>query len=245
LDEQYFFRTSAYDDNLAPTLEQKFPPENSVTVSPVTPIYFFVTDNNQCGVAIDCLSVDLTLYNQGESGYGKNVPVMKHGVFLPGYTGTVIPDVWGNMYVTVIPRNPFDAGITVNCHVAYEDLARIPNTGEGNWSFKIMATGEYGDLSSGTLPLAYPTIYDPLNNNVPQELTFTLRDDADITIHMYDLSGDMIWSYSKKMSAGYRSIPWDGRDAHNKLVGNGPYIWYIINNDKKKVIGRGTSIIMK
>jgi hypothetical protein len=249
--ELYVFSTGVTDDMSNPFIDNEYPRPGTVTASVMTQVSFLLHDLPGAGPAPDRLSLYMTEYipvrkPQGIEYKEELRTVMVNGQFTEEFTGVVYPDAQGNLFVNVQPQEPFHPGVTVSCTAVYRDLTRQENAAQSTWQFIVLSTHEAGGLNMGTVPLAYPTIYDPDNDqHMFQQLTFSLQDPADITLRMYDLSGDMVWTYSRRCTAGYQVVDWDGRDARGKMVGNGPYIWYIINNDTKKVIGRGTSIIMR
>ncbi|MBU0581080.1 MAG: hypothetical protein KKA19_07870, partial [Candidatus Margulisbacteria bacterium] len=57
------------------------------------------------------------------------------------------------------------------------------------------------------------------------------RDDANIKIYVYDLSGQKIWQTEEDVVQSYGEIVWDGRDQWGEILANGVYIAYIVAED--------------
>ncbi len=177
------------------------------------------------------------------SGQINKESVIDASIFQKNYTGSIVPNLVGDMVVSILPEEHFNKGSLVACQVTVEDLAVVPNQVTYNWLFNIISAETPPEVLSRK-PLAWPTIYNPVNNdNKNQLLTFSIKEAGEIKIRMYDLSGDMIWEHKYLAEAGYQAIPWNGKNSRGEIVGNGVYIWYILENNK--VIGRGKSIIMK
>ncbi len=259
LNETYYFSTGTTADILAPTVENVFPVRNSADAERDTPIYFVINDHSGCGVAIDRLNLTLT-----ETATVNVAPEIKkylvddpkkkpvaitanrvivNGVFQPGFHGTIVPDIEGNLQVSIIPEQKFMVANKIDCTAVFEDLAITANRVTENWSFTIKHERS-AEAYVGRKPLAWPSIYNPLNSaGTKQLLTFVLAEPGDTAVRLYDLSGDMVWEFKFEAVAGYQAVPWDGREAFGRVVGNGVYVWYVVQN--KKVVARGTSIIMK
>lgn len=249
LNETYNFTIGLLPDQQNPELSNVFPSNNATEIERNTPLYFELKDNSGCGIARDRINLDLketSLIGSGQSdgnSQGLTSAVLRNGAFQEGFTGTITPDLDGNLVITVSHSREFPPNKIITCSANFQDLARLPNIGTGNWTFRTIRTTD-ATASSGRKPLAWPTIYDPTNKEgLKQQLTFNLAKPGTTYLRMYDLSGDMIWEYKYEALEGYQSVPWDGKDARRKIPGNGPYIWYIIQNNK--VVGRGISILMK
>lgn len=248
LNETYYFDTSLLTDRQKPEIDSVFPSNNATEVECDTVLYFELKDNSGCGIARDRVTMDIVeraLISSGQPDTSTllSYPVLRNGVFQEGFSGTITPDQDGNLIISVRHTHNFGENKIIACNTTFEDLAREPSVGTGNWTFTTIRTTD-ATASSGRKPLAWPTIYDPTNKEgAKQLLTFNLKKPGTTYLRMYDLSGDMIWEYKYEAQEGYQAIPWDGRNGRHKIPGNGPYIWYIIQNNK--VVGRGISILMK
>lgn len=251
LNENYNFTTGPDRDTEKPFIANVYPSHNSIDVEANTPLYFELNDPNGCGIVRDRINLTINEvplfagHTPGPASTGQeiNYPVLTNGVFQSGFNGSITPDNDGNIIISITPQREFPANKIINCSASFEDLARVPNTATGNWSFTTKRT-IVEDSGSGRKPLAWPTIYDPTNKEGNKQLlTFNLKKAGETYLRIYDLSGDMIWEYKYQAEIGYQAVPWDGRSALRKIVGNGPYIWYIVQDNR--VVGRGVSIIMK
>lgn len=187
--------------------------------------------------------INLKTSNIDNAGLLEKNTVIEASLFQKNYAGSVVPNLEGDMIVSILAAEPFNKGSLVACQVTVEDLAIEPNRVTYNWLFNVISAETPTEVLNRK-PLAWPTIYNPTkNNNKNQLLTFSTKEAGEIRIRMYDLSGDMIWEYKYLAKAGYQAIPWNGKNSRGQIVGNGVYIWYILENNK--VIGRGKSIIMK
>jgi hypothetical protein len=94
--------------------------------------------------------------------------------------------------------------------------------------------------------LSYPTPFKPLSGN-PATVAYNLTVDADITIYLYDLAGQVILTKKFKKGleggkAGYNSFQWNGMTDMGRVVGNGIYIYKVIS--KNKIIGTGKLVVL-
>lgn len=251
--EIYSYTVATYNDVTAPAIENEYPAPQAQDVSVISPISFRINDFDQAGVAIDRVNLSLSRVvkvwhkNKEQLVVTESVPVIVNGYFQPGFSGTLEPDFYGNLSVAIIPDHPLKPSTTYNCFVTAEDLAIIPQFVSTSWNFRTIGTAATNTNEFDRIPLAWPTVFDP-EKDKKQYLTFSVPKDGEVTIRMYDLSGDMIWQYKYMATAGYQrqlvNAPWwDGEDSRGRKVGNGPYVWYIVQD--KKVLGRGTSVIMR
>ncbi|MBU1880416.1 T9SS type A sorting domain-containing protein, partial [bacterium] len=133
---------------------------------------------------------------------------------------------------------------SINGHtieIAFKDT--LP---DGEWRFEIYAEDVLNNESfeSRSFKIATPLVLeDPLNwpNPFNQEtnFTFTISQNADVTIKVYTVSGKLIWVYNSMQEAGYNIIPWDGRDRQGDPISNGTYIYKVrANNGTQDVEAR-------
>ncbi|MCX5726024.1 MAG: PQQ-binding-like beta-propeller repeat protein [Candidatus Saganbacteria bacterium] len=93
-------------------------------------------------------------------------------------------------------------------------------------------------------PLVYPPVFKPLSTN-PMEntarISFNLSLVAPITIYLYDVSGQMVWSAKFTGRLGYNEAQWNGATKLGGYVGNGIYVYKIITGDK--ILGSGKIVV--
>jgi hypothetical protein len=81
----------------------------------------------------------------------------------------------------------------------------------------------------------FPNPFNPrIDTNT--SIGYDLDVNADIDIYIYTMSGDLI--IKKVCPAGgvggssttYNKVPWDGKDTSGNIVGNGMYIYFLVNS---------------
>ncbi|MCX5726025.1 MAG: hypothetical protein NT030_02375 [Candidatus Saganbacteria bacterium] len=98
------------------------------------------------------------------------------------------------------------------------------------------------------VPISYPAIFKPLADpGNYARIAYSLNVPAEITIYMYDISGQII--FSRKYPAatpggnpGYNEVHWNGISDLGGYVGNGIYFYKVISN--KKVLGTGKIVVL-
>ena len=118
--------------------------------------------------------------------------------------------------------------------MAANDVAGI----SGSISFSVKT---YDSLCLIGTPINYPNPFKPAHGQ-STTLRYTLSQDADITIMLYDITGKHIWrrSYVAGTSGGaigQNEISWNGYTDFSNRVGNGVYIYFITSGSK--VLGNG------
>jgi len=89
-------------------------------------------------------------------------------------------------------------------------------------------------------PLNYPNPFDSSSEST--YISYTLLDNADITVEVYDIHGNIVWQASYEAGTeggrvGYNEVMWDGLDESSQAVGDGIYPYKCIIN-----YGSGVSI---
>lgn len=90
-------------------------------------------------------------------------------------------------------------------------------------------------------PMNYPNPFRPSYGDTTK-IHYTLTDDADIKIMIYDLAGRQVNSIfciagTEGGRAGANNVPWDGKNISGKILGNGVYVYIIVN--KGSVLNSG------
>ena len=71
---------------------------------------------------------------------------------------------------------------------------------------------------------------NPFNGGTSTKIVYTLLENYDVIINIYDLLGDLVWSRGIEAGitpggkAGPNEIEWDGRNGNGILVSDGIYI---------------------
>jgi len=97
--------------------------------------------------------------------------------------------------------------------------------------------------------LSYPAVFKPLTGTGDEKIAriaYTLTTDANITIYMYDISGQVVLTRKFRAGgeggrAGYNGVIWDGITDFGSTIGNGVYMYKIISGGK--VIGTGKLVV--
>ncbi len=71
-----------------------------------------------------------------------------------------------------------------------------------------------------------PNPFNPTKESTYIE--YQLTKDAEVKLYIYSISGEQLWQRTISSTAGYTSIPWDGRNTFGELVPNGVYIAYLV-----------------
>ncbi len=88
----------------------------------------------------------------------------------------------------------------------------------------------------------YPNPFHP--EEAPTTIAYKLGDNANVTVYVYTLSGNLVWREQYAMggaggSAGLNQITWDGRNGDGQVVASGGYI-VVVESD-----GNGESQVMR
>jgi len=131
---------------------------------------------------------------------------------------------------------------TYICTIEARDRA-IPWHNRGIWTGKVRVIGDEARVIGEVL--CHPTPFKPLTDpNVI--ISYTLSTNADVTLYMYDISGQII--LTKKFSsglpggqAGYNDFTWNGQTDFGSTAANGIFIIKVVS--KSRAIGAGKLIV--
>jgi len=133
--------------------------------------------------------------------------------------------------------------------------------GAGSYVFTITASDELGNTGSsvpmrvrviaGDVQVVGPTLvhpvpFKPLGEGGSARITYTLSKDADITLFMYDIGGQVVVTRkfrarSNGGRAGYNEVLWDGETDFGAVAANGIYVYKIVS--EREIIGTGKLIV--
>ncbi|MFA4967456.1 MAG: T9SS type A sorting domain-containing protein [Candidatus Margulisiibacteriota bacterium] len=120
---------------------------------------------------------------------------------------------------------------------AFADYAASPI------SFKVQGR----DLKVSGAVLCYK---NPFNPSVGEStnITYTLSNNADISIYIYNIIGQLIKKINRSSgtaggSAGYNEVPWTGRSDFNEIVGNDVYFVKVVSGGN--VLGKCKLAVLK
>jgi len=85
-------------------------------------------------------------------------------------------------------------------------------------------------------PMNYPNPFKPSSGS-PTTINYSLSDNADIKIMIFDLAGRMVWQNSYPSGStggkvGENEVTWDGKSSAGQIQGNGAYLYTIISEGK-------------
>ena len=140
--------------------------------------------------------------------------------------------------------SPYIASGRYDFTIVARDTATTDAYPEGNvgaWTGRVAV--EYGELQVIGDVLTYPHPFMPLSGT-KATIAYNLSQDADITIYVYDISGQIV--LTRKFGkgrigghAGYNSFEWNGiSDLHKRTIGNGIYIIKVISGNKMLKAGK-------
>ena len=89
--------------------------------------------------------------------------------------------------------------------------------------------GEYrsaGEAESIRYHANYPNPFSDYT-----EIIFDLRDDGDVTVNIYTLSGRLVKELDHAGVQGYNYVPYDGTDSSDRNLTNGIYLYKIITDE--------------
>jgi flagellar hook assembly protein FlgD len=75
-----------------------------------------------------------------------------------------------------------------------------------------------------------PTSYGLSQNypnpfNATTQISFSMVDNGRVGLKIYNIAGQLVKEYDQFMSAGYRSITWDGTNVKGDKVASGVYFY--------------------
>ena len=166
------------------------------------------------------------------------------GVIQPEFTGSIDNDGDRGYLVVLNSQTAFPTGAKVDVLSSFADLAISENVAADMFTFYIMGAGDGGYTTRNVVtPLAYPTIFDPGREDT--RLYFPLKEDTEITLKIFNLSGVLVYETDYSGLKGNNFILWDGVDLEQNDCANGVYFFYITTGRDHKVIGRGKVMIMR
>ncbi|MBN2414378.1 T9SS type A sorting domain-containing protein, partial [bacterium] len=109
---------------------------------------------------------------------------------------------------------------------AADGVVRLPGMIEGGFT-DVADDGGAGLPSSMHLYANYPNPFNPVTT-----IEFDLKQQADITVAVYDVRGRLIQTLlSGVRAAGSHRVVWDGRDLNGTAVSSGVYIYQLKTGD--------------
>ncbi|MDI6704503.1 MAG: VWA domain-containing protein [bacterium] len=86
----------------------------------------------------------------------------------------------------------------------------------------------------------YPNPFDPTKESTTIKYSIPGSGMVNVTINIYNIAGEKVWSYSDEKEAGYTySLRWEGVNENNEKVASGVYIYVITAGsykDSKKIL---------
>jgi hypothetical protein len=146
------------------------------------------------------------------------------------------------VYTVKPPKGPIPAGSYQIVLKAQDTLGNL-----GGWIGNIRVFGGAVKLVPNTAPLTFPIPFSPVTKKHPYtSITYNLTVDGNITIYMYDTSGQIIWT--RKLiageeggRAGYNEVRWNGITDFGGYAGNGIVVFKIVHGNR--LIGQGKIVI--
>ncbi len=166
------------------------------------------------------------------------VRVISKGVKQNGFNVTITQPNSKEYAVKIIPLAGFEYDSTIQLAIDLAD--KLKNSINAVYTFYVMGS-EGRELPA--IPIAYPTIFDPGKQNT--KIYFALKEPRDVTVRIYDLSGNQVWAENCTGKIGDNYVEWNGEGSWTSHLGNGIYVFYITEGPSKKVLGRGKIIIMR
>jgi hypothetical protein len=98
--------------------------------------------------------------------------------------------------------------------------------------------------------LSGPNPFNP--NNESTEIQYLLSKKAEVQIHIYSISGELLWRKDIATgdinggNLGFNSVEWDGQNRFGETVANGVYIAYLIfRDDEDKIVKKHKIAVLK
>lgn len=150
----------------------------------------------------------------------------------------VTPSITGaphDFTLTYVPPAPFDSGEVINVTIDAVDLASSPNAmPQDAYFFTIEVTGVE---ETEALPTEFKLLQNtpnPMHDRT--EIRFHVPFTIHVTLRIFDTSGRSIRTLiNESKEPGYYSVNWDRRDASNKVVPSGIYLYELSAGDYKCV----------
>lgn len=118
------------------------------------------------------------------------------------------------------------------------------NVATKNVSFRVNQGLQIANILNG------PNPFNP--HQGPTRLQYQLSQNADVSIYIYSISGEQLWSKHLSSGAidggsiGFNAVEWDGRNHYGEVVANGVYIGYLIARDgSSKKVGKVKIAVLK
>ena len=102
-----------------------------------------------------------------------------------------------------------------------------------------------GGSSAGGSSYNYPNPFNPSSSN-PVENKTTIVFDAgsakNISVYIFDISARLVKKIDWAGGAG--TVTWDGKNGFGEVLGDGVYLYRVINNEGKSQLGKGKILII-
>ncbi len=132
----------------------------------------------------------------------------------------------GRMELVITSPLPYGATVfTIN----------VSDTSGNTAEFRITLNGNDGNVFN------YPNPFDPINGTT--KIAFNLRDNAEVTIYLFDMTGRIVVRRSVNATVGFNEYEWDGRDDYGVIASNGVYMLRLVSGNR--LIGKTKVWVIK
>jgi len=89
----------------------------------------------------------------------------------------------------------------------------------------------------------YPNPFDPLRGDITN-IVFTPGSAQNGTIQIYDMAARQINRIDWTNTGGTMTVQWDGKNNYNEIVGDGVYLYRIVDSGNGKLINKGKILVI-
>jgi flagellar hook assembly protein FlgD len=142
------------------------------------------------------------------------------------------------------------ADSTVRSYHVNEIILAIPNLSNGSWNVSVMVNGvqsnavsfEVTGQSGVTDPYAYPNPFNPYLGEI-SNIVINPQGATTATVYIFDMTAKLVQKivWPQTGISGNR-VTWDGINAYGEIVGDGAYLYRVV--DGNKLLGKGKILVI-
>jgi hypothetical protein len=146
-------------------------------------------------------------------------------------TGSLVTSWADRQIVLSLPR--------MSSGVKTVSLVRSDNTPSDNSiTFEVTATTTGGGISYN-----YPNPFNPLGGQTTT-IVFSPGSAANVSIYIYDMTAKKVAQIDWVQGAPAAQVIWDGKNMYDEIVGDGVYLYRVVDAGANKLIGKGKILVV-
>ena len=100
-----------------------------------------------------------------------------------------------------------------------------------------------GTATGGGTSYNYPNPFNPLGGQ-KTNIVFTPGNAANVTVYVYDMTAKQVARIEWAQGAPSAQVEWDGKNIYDEIVGDGVYLYRVVDAGSSKLIGKGKILVI-